>query len=128
MLPGFQIRAIAALQGAQEIGAASRREALQDRCQKPFRLRVRVGELCRRCVVACLERRMPPMKVILVHAVAADADGANQNAVAIERKASRENRDAINPIRIDGRWVGSDAPHSRDWSLWSARLALITAR
>ena len=38
--------------------------------------------------------------IVLVHAVAADPDRADQLAVAIERKAARENRDAVRESRV----------------------------
>ena len=38
--------------------------------------------------------------VVLVHAVAADPDGADQLAVAIEREAAGKNRDAVRESRV----------------------------
>src|SRR5438477_6236596 len=39
-------------------------------------------------------------KVVLIHAVAADADGADQFAVPIERESTRENGDAVGQVWI----------------------------
>ena len=50
-------------------------------------------------------------KVVLIHAIAADADGADQSAVPIERESAGENGDAIGQVRIrSDRWwiVGAE--------------------
>src|SRR5260221_3084649 len=53
----FQESTVAALKGTQEIATASKREALQDRCQQPFQLGVCIGELRWGGGVASLHRR-----------------------------------------------------------------------
>src|SRR2546427_13126335 len=47
-----------------------------------------------------MDRARSRDEVVLVHAVAADADRADEFSVAIERKAAREDRNSIRQIRI----------------------------